>query len=290
MTGTTPWTAQDNVEPIAAATIGAIANVQQFNVVWGAGATYNAGNLNVAIATGYVTHTGVPKLITAGNVALVADPTNPRWAYTYVNSSGTPSIVMGTAAATPAVPDPGANVTVGLTYIQAALTIANNATYKLDKRVYAPDQTVRIVKSATQTINNSSTLTNDSELFFTMEAATDYEVVVNVRVTSATATPDWKYALTCTGMTWDGIYQTGNIDASGATVTLIMASAQTSGTAITLGSAGKPTAATVQMTFTVHSGVSGGVLNFQWAQSSATAEDTQVLKNSWMEWRKLGAS
>lgn len=137
MAGTGPWVAQSNVEPIAAVTIQAIANSYFYNVLSGVDATYNAGNLNITYASGTVTHNSTITGVAGNSVTLVADPTNPRWTYSYVNSSGVAAIVSGTAAATPAVPDPGANVTVQLTYVQAGLTIAANATYQLDKRVFA---------------------------------------------------------------------------------------------------------------------------------------------------------
>lgn len=137
MTGSTPWVAQDSVEPIQADTIGAIANVAGFNTLAGCAATYSGVDMTKTIAAGSVTHTNAMKAVAGNAVTLVSDPTNPRWTYTYINSSGVAAIVSGSASATPAVPDFGANVTSGLDYIQAALTVASNATYKLDKRVMA---------------------------------------------------------------------------------------------------------------------------------------------------------
>lgn len=138
MGGTTPWTAQNLVEPIAAETIQAIANMAGFSTISGCAATYSGVNMQKTIASGSVLHTSAATAVAGNTVTLVSDPTNPRWTYTYVTSGGVAAIVSGSPAATPAVPDPGANPTNGLDYVQAALTIANNATYKLDKRVLFP--------------------------------------------------------------------------------------------------------------------------------------------------------
>lgn len=163
MTGTTPWSAQAQVEPIAAVTIGAIANAALFNTISGAASTYSAANMQVTVASGSITHNGTVTAVAGNVVTLVSDPTNPRWTYRYINSSGVAAIVSGSPAATPAVPDPGANPTNGLDYVQAALTIADSATYKLDKRVMAtafPGVTgyVTKYKTSTQVFTTNTTL------------------------------------------------------------------------------------------------------------------------------------
>lgn len=132
------WTAQSNVEPVSTATIGGIANIANYAIVSGCAPTYSAANLNVTVASGAILYGGVYTAVAGASVTLVADPTNPRWSWVGINSAGTPTLVSGTAAATPSVPDVGNMVPVTLVYVNAALTIADNATYKLDKRVFAP--------------------------------------------------------------------------------------------------------------------------------------------------------
>lgn len=161
MSGTTPYQSQANVEPIAAVTFDSVANMAGFSTVSGCAASYSGANMQKTIAAGSILHTSVVTSVAGNTVTLVSDPTNPRWTYTYINSSGVAAIVSGSAAATPAVPDPGANPTNGLDYVQAALTVATNATYKLDKRVMFPSagyysQVVK-VKSATQVFTTNTT-------------------------------------------------------------------------------------------------------------------------------------
>lgn len=161
MTGNTPFKNQDTIEPIAADTIGAIANFSQFNTLNGCGATYSISDMKVTIAVGAVTHTNAYTAVAGNDVTLVSDPSNPRFTYIYFNSSGVAVIISGSPSATPAVPDFGANVTGQLVYVQGGLTIAGNATYKLDKRVMAPSTLgtyglVQKYKSATQTISAST--------------------------------------------------------------------------------------------------------------------------------------
>lgn len=286
MTGTTPWTAQDNVEPIQADTIGALANVAGFATISGCTQTYSGANLNVAIAAGLGIHTNSPIAIAGNNVTLVADPTNPRWTYGYINASGVAAIVSGSAAVTPAVPDTGANPTNFLTYVQANLTVANNATYKLDKRVITPSAWIPIVKSASQTVNNSTVLVSDADFFFTALAGYDYEVRMRANLATGT-TPDWKYAWTLTGMTFDGTY--GTALSTGA-FTWLGVQAQTSAADNAVQASGTLTNFPWPATFVIHGGGTGGVCHFQWAQNTGDMSDTIVKKGSLMEYRILGAT
>lgn len=129
------WRAQDLVEPIAADTIGAIANSALYAVVSGTAATYSAADMQKTIAAGTTLHNGSSVTVAGNAVTLVSDPSNPRWTYTYIDSAGTAAIVSGNPGAAPAVPSLGDNTANSLDLIQANQTIAANITYKLDKRV-----------------------------------------------------------------------------------------------------------------------------------------------------------
>lgn len=130
------WQAEDNVEPIADTTIEGIANFNGYSVTSGCGLTYSAANMTVTVAAGSVLHNGTTVTVAGNTVTLVSDATNPRWTWIGIPSTGTAAIVSGTAAATPTVPEIGDYVPLALVYVQANLAIANNATYKLDKRVF----------------------------------------------------------------------------------------------------------------------------------------------------------
>ena len=132
---TITWQAEDSVEPIADTTIEGIANFTNYSVTAGCGLSYSASTMAVTVAAGSVLHNGVTVVVAGNSVTLVADATNPRWTWIGIPSSGTADIVSGTAAAIPSVPEIGDRVPLALVYVQAILAIANNATYKLDKRV-----------------------------------------------------------------------------------------------------------------------------------------------------------
>jgi hypothetical protein len=96
--------------------------------------TYSAADMNVTVAAGTVMHNGATVTVAGNTVTLVSDATHPRWTWIGVPSTGTAEIISGIAAATPAVPEIGDYVPLALVYVQANLAIANNATWKLDKR------------------------------------------------------------------------------------------------------------------------------------------------------------
>lgn len=161
MTGNSPVKFQDNVEPIQADTIGAIANISNFNTLAGCGATYSVSNMQITIAAGAITHTSAYTAVAGNVVTLVSDPSNPRWTYQYVNSSGVAAIVSGSPAAIPSVPDFGENVTGQLVYVQAGLTVAASAQYKLNHQMFAQSTLaigglVQKYKSAVQTFSTNT--------------------------------------------------------------------------------------------------------------------------------------
>ena len=156
------YSISDNVEPVAGDTIAQIASIANYAVIAGCGATYNAGNMEVVIAAGSIIHNGSTVTVAGDTVTLVSDPTHPRWAWIAADSGGAIDLVSGTASATPSVPALGDRVALQLVKIQAAQTIADNCSEKLDKRVFAPS-TVALggltqkYKSAVQTFTTNAT-------------------------------------------------------------------------------------------------------------------------------------
>lgn len=154
----------DDVEPIADTLGEAWGNAAIYNVINPIGGscalTYSAGAMTVDLAAGRITHYGslVTVAAAAAGFTLVSDPTNPRWTWLAVSSTGTPVVVSGDPAATPSVPELGDRVMVGLVYVQAGLTIASNATYKLDKRIssVAPWGVAATNAAATSTTSTSA--------------------------------------------------------------------------------------------------------------------------------------
>lgn len=141
-----------------------------------------------------------------------------------------------------------------------------------------------IIKAADETVNNSAVLQNDDHFSFTVVADTDYLVEVVLMVTTGT-TPGWKFGWTLSGMTWDGVYATDL-----TTPTLGSASAIASGTGAGVTATAAAASRLWSASFVIHAGSTGGALQFQWAQNSANASDTTVHKNSFLKYRRLGAS
>ncbi len=143
-----------------------------------------------------------------------------------------------------------------------------------------------IVKAADQTVNNSTTLVDDDDFSFTVLANTDY--LVNMTLLLATnATADWRLSWTLTGMTFDWTvpftkvtndwsFRDGAANASAATISISTDASLTS--------------TPWEAVFVIHSGSTGGTLKFQWAQGTSNLSNTQVLKNSLMAYRTLGAT
>lgn len=144
-----------------------------------------------------------------------------------------------------------------------------------------------IDKAATETVNNSTTLQSDDDFLFTVAANTDYLVEMQLRLATSAAA-DWKFAWTLAGMTWDGTFEDTLQIGSG--VNLHGREAITSAGAIAVLASGALAAYLWRGQFIIHSGVTGGTLNFQWAQQTTEVSNTTVLKNSQMRYKSLGAT
>lgn len=131
------WQAQDIVEPISDTNAELAANSGTYNVISGCGMTYSIADMTVTVAAGVITLNGATIVVAGNVVTLVSDPSNPRWTWIGINSSGVAVVVSGTPAAAPAVPELGDLVSASLNLIQTNQTIANNIVTQLDKRVPA---------------------------------------------------------------------------------------------------------------------------------------------------------
>ncbi len=135
-----PYLAQavDAIEPVSDTDWEIVANSANYNVVSGCAATYSAVNMTKTIAAGIVTHNGSVITVAGNTVTLISDPSNPRWTWTGINSSGVAVIVSGDPLATPLVPELGDLVAVSLDLVQYGQTIANNVVTQIEKRIMAP--------------------------------------------------------------------------------------------------------------------------------------------------------
>ena len=130
---------EDTNEQIGQFDFKTLAEQINYNVISGCAATYSVSDLQVTVASGSITHNGSTVAVAGNAVTLVPDPlaANPRWAVIHANGSGTVAVTHGTAAGVPDKPDPGDVTILFAVKVPAALTIADNATVKLDKRMPA---------------------------------------------------------------------------------------------------------------------------------------------------------
>ena len=132
--------AEDGIEPVSDSVWEIVANIANYNVQSGCALTYSAAAMTVDLAAGVITHNGLSVTVAAAaaGFTLVADSANPRWTWLCLSSTGTPVVVSGDPLTVPTVPELGDRVALALVKVNAAATIANDITYKLDKRIFAP--------------------------------------------------------------------------------------------------------------------------------------------------------
>lgn len=136
-------------------------------------------------------------------------------------------------------------------------------------------------KTSSETVNNSSTLQNDDAFSFTGVANRVYRVVIWGAVTQVDATAGFKCCLT--GAQISTIRQSlSYMESSASANPDRWAGYNTSaGTGITA-AGGTIGSGSILFEATVVMDGTGGTVNFQWAQQTATAADTILLLNSTM--------
>jgi hypothetical protein len=127
-----------------------------------------------------------------------------------------------------------------------------------------------IRKTATETVNNSTTLQNDDHLLLAVGANDAWQVNLILRVTS-TAVADFKIDFT--------VPASGAFSYKTTDLTLTFAN-QNAGTPYAFAINPSTTAALVFLYGIYIGGGTAGNLQLQWAQSTQEATDTQVLINS----------
>jgi hypothetical protein len=133
-----------------------------------------------------------------------------------------------------------------------------------------------IIKPTDETASLDSTLSNDSDLQFTMAANTVYNIEVEVFF-ETNATADFKYALTGPASpTRVDIVERYFAAGSSSEVTAVGV-AYPSGTAIT-GSGS--TGGYIKLNMTVNNGVNSGTFALQWCQNTSNPGTTKVIAGS----------
>jgi hypothetical protein len=131
---------------------------------------------------------------------------------------------------------------------------------------------LRVVKNSNETVNNSSALQNDDNLFFPIEANETIAFRFVLQANSA-AIPDFRFAVTApSGATC----RVGYIDASGAS-----SDSQVGCGVSTSVVSGTGSNEIYEITGTVTNGPNSGNIQLQWAQFTADASNSTVLTGSY---------
>jgi len=137
-----------------------------------------------------------------------------------------------------------------------------------------------VFKTADETIQSDTTLTDDTDLQFSVDANSSYAfMMVFTFVTGAN--PDFKYGMTS---------PSGALVSSSSDFYAVNTTSYTrrdmSTTIVQLVPAGGASRFKLIIGY-VDVGVTAGSITLQWAQNTSQAEDTTVQKNSWVMFKKL---
>lgn len=153
----------------------------------------------------------------------------------------------------------------------------------LNAALTALDRDLLIVKPSIQTVNNSATLIDDTDLLVALAANSTYVFEAFVLFTTG-ATPDIKYGFTFpAGATcqWGSIRMvTSSAGATGDGDWGSFSSA-TSGTSV-VGAAGTGSAQMALVMGSITTSATSGNLRLTWAQNTANASDTSIYPGSWL--------
>jgi len=136
-----------------------------------------------------------------------------------------------------------------------------------------------VVKSANKTVTSSTTLQNDNELLYAMDANTNYIFEMMLLITGATA-GDMKFALT--------VPSGGDLRASGfgpfsGTTSLYGPISSSGGTISSVETYGTTNPTMVFVKGVVMNGSTAGDLQLQWAQNASSATATTVYAKSYLK-------
>lgn len=238
-----------------------------YALIGGCAVTLDAADLTYDVAAGAFIHNGTPVAVSAQANAgtLVADSTNPRWTWIVLDSSGVEAMVSGTAAATPSIPELGADTfPLMLVYVAAGATIASSQT-SYDQRV-GPTLTQTWRSTSNFTKNTNDTLGDVTGIKFFVGASEVWSFEYISRLSTG-ATPDIKVAFTVPS----GAAVTGTaIKLDAAAPVVVDVADFTASTALASAAAGVG----IRLTGTVVNSSTAGWVQLQAAQNTSDASDT----------------
>ena len=145
------------------------------------------------------------------------------------------------------------------------------------------DTTLKAVKTADETVNDSDTLQDDDHLFVTVVSGKYYHVKLYLRVTS-NSTPEFSWKLDGPGAVPTGTWVVWNFAHNSPSHTVFAQGVFETANDVVIGG---PTEEMVVIEG-VYKAPSAGTFKLQWAQTTATVADTKVLEGSCMILTEVG--
>lgn len=273
------YDAQNASEFVTATDSEQFGNVHAYGVLTGCGVTESASNMNITVAAGAVVYQGGPVTVAGATVALVADSSNLRWVYVYIDDAGAPQVALGDPAPN-AQTEPSKPTVTGtilkIYKVQAGQTIAANVAIAIDKAIQAHPLTYIARTTSNFTKNTNDTLGNVTGLAFPIGASEVWAVEVEMQTTS-NASGGLKFAFTVPA---SGAV-TGNVVFGAAAAIVNVRSAD-----LTAASGSTSAIVTARITAMVVNSTTAGTVQLQAAQNASHASDSIVYSGSFLKaWR-----
>ena len=271
--------AQNASEFVTATDFEQFGNVHAYGVLSGCAVTESAANLNVTVAAGVVIYQGEIVTVAGDTVALVADSSNLRWCYVYIDDAGDVQVALGDPAPN-AQTEPSKPTVTGtilkIYKMQAGQTIAANVAIAIDKAIQAHPLTYIARTTSNFTKNTNDSLGNVTGLSFTIGASEVWAVEVEMQTTS-NASGGLKFAFTVPAA---GAV-TGNVVFGAAAAIVNVRSAD-----LTAASGSTSAIVTARITAMVVNSTTAGTVQLQASQNASHASDSIVYSGSFLKaWR-----
>jgi hypothetical protein len=146
-----------------------------------------------------------------------------------------------------------------------------------------------IYKTADETVNNSTTLQDDNHLTMSVNANAIYVFELFIIYNSVSTAADFKYTLICPAgatLNWTGYsLDTAAANRTSPLDTKLLTGSGTTSISPTFGTSAN---AVLMPRGIIRTAGTSGSLTLQWAQNTLTAENTQVLADSYLMMRRVG--
>jgi hypothetical protein len=273
------YDAQNASEFVTATDFEQFGNVHAYGVLTGCGVTESASNMNITVAAGAVVYQGGPVTVAGDTVALVADSSNLRWCYIYIDDAGDVQVALGDPAPN-AQTEPSKPAVTGVILkaykVQPGQTIADNVAIQIDKAIQAHPLTYVARTTSNFTKNTNTTLGDVTGLAFPIGASEVWAVEVEMQTTS-NVSGGMKFAFTVPAA---GAV-TGNVVFGAAAAIVNVRSAD-----LTAASGSTTAIVTARITAMVVNSTTAGTVQLQAAQNASHASDSIVYAQSFLKaWR-----